>query len=200
MTSERIPPLSGSFEILVSYPSDPSQPSLGITTTTMKIYHLHRLLPFLLPLCLYPVVVGQQEEGGTCDAEGGDTCASGANDDVEAHCFPDGMCFDSLDEAFISYYEGSESENSVSIPLQFPRAYGEDQQVSLHESESYGETMEVIAKMHNYMVDVFQNDTAKSYREECKMRHELCAFWAAIGECEAVSLKINSMFGRFSVT
>ena len=167
----------------------------------MKINHLHRLLPFLLPLCLYPVVVGQQEkEGGTCDAEGGETCASGADNGVGAHCFPDGTCFDSLDEAFIRYYEESDSENFVSIPMQFPRPYGEDQEVSLQGSESYEETMEVIAKMHNYMVDVFQNETAKSYREECKMRHKLCAFWAAIGECEAVSLKINSMFGRFSVT
>jgi prolyl 4-hydroxylase len=34
------------------------------------------------------------------------------------------------------------------------------------------------------MENVFKNDTAISYRNDCKARHELCAYWAALGECK----------------
>ena len=130
--------------------------------------------------CPYPVA-GQQEDG-TCSAEDGGTCASRAPDDAKSLCFPDGGCFGSLDEA-VSHYQ----RVTTMIPMEIPKAYGESQRVDSRDPETYKKTLETLAATHEYMTHLYQNDTAKAFRDECTMRHDSCTFWASIGECEAVS-------------
>jgi len=44
---------------------------------------------------------------------------------------------------------------------------------------------EVIHKMKIYFRDdVFAKSSFDDVREHCKNKHELCAFWASMGECE----------------
>ena len=59
-------------------------------------------------------------------------------------------------------------------------AFGEDQQVGGSEAES---TRRVIETTNRYMTEqVSVGDDFALVRNECKLRHELCSFWAAIGK------------------
>jgi hypothetical protein len=158
----------------------------------MKIISYLHLLIHLLSSYPYSVVEGTVY---TYNAADGDTCTSGADadDDADADadsrtlCFPDGACFESLNEAETYYKPQQVSSTTVSsIAMKVPKPFGKGQEVGSPDSRSL-ETLEVLANTYEYMVDLFQNDTAKSFRDECQMRHELCAFWAVTGECEAVS-------------
>jgi hypothetical protein len=62
-------------------------------------------------------------------------------------------------------------------------AWGESQQIVGGQS---GLTRQVLKKTHKYMTEqVMVDETFASVRDKCKLRNELCSFWAAIGECEA---------------
>ena len=134
--------------------------------------------------CLH-FVAGQPEGGeGTSSAQDGGTCQSNSDKQV---CFPDGSCFESLGEA-VSHYHGKVNL----MPLQVPKAYGEAQRVDSRDPATNEKTLEYLAKAHEYMTHLYQNETAKSFRDGCKLQHDSCAFWASIGECEAVSLAYTS--------
>ena len=138
------------------------------------------ILSLLSIVCLYSVA-GQPEGGeGTCSAQEDGTCESNSDKQV---CFPDGSCFGSLAEA-VSHYHGK----TDLIPLQVPSSYGEAQRVDSREIETNEKTLEHLAVTHEYMTNLYQNETAKSFRDECKLQHDSCTFWASIGECEAVSI------------
>ncbi len=150
----------------------------------MKIFNA-----FLIILSLSQFVIGQEEEG-TCSADG--TCANDdAHDDVDDEdyddyddwCFPDGECFDSLEEA-ASYYQ---EQPTRLIELVDPVSYGEAQKVDSRNPEVYEKTLETLADTHHYMTDLFQNDTAKPFRDVCKLKHQDCVLWASTGECDKVS-------------
>ena len=146
----------------------------------MKISYL-RL--FISLLCLTPSsIAGEQEGEGTCNAADGGTCTSSDTDTETTGgtiCFPDGNCFETMKEAEINYKK--QNSRSAVIEMKAPVSLGDAQEVATENDQYYTKTLEVLTKTHDYMVDLFQNDTAKSYRNECKVRHELCGFWAAIG-------------------
>lgn len=172
-----------------------------MTTTTTTMTKLSTI--FLLTVSVFlaghkPFSVVASEDivdttAGSCtatsDAHGEDgTCNNnppeGANDDPNNDtkdnegrlCFPDGSCFDSMQEADVHY-----KTQTHHVPLSTPVNYGEPQQVA---GPDWYKSMQIVQSTNTYMTEQFQNDTAKPYRDECKCRHELCAFWAAIGECE----------------
>jgi prolyl 4-hydroxylase len=62
-------------------------------------------------------------------------------------------------------------------------AWGEDQHAIGEEGEA---TRRVIETTNRYMTEqVSVGENFALVRKECKLRHELCSFWAAIGECES---------------
>lgn len=142
----------------------------------MKMPHGLCLL-FVSLLCLYPAVSTEEGEVGTCnEADGSGTCVSD-----DRRCFPDGACFDTLEEAHRHYWPRGTTK-SPSIAMDVPRQFGTPQELG---QDSTTEILEVLATTHDYMDELFRNETAESFRDECHLRHKLCAYWAAIGECEA---------------
>jgi len=143
------------------------------------------LLISLSMLLSCPWSVESIKEGGVRKCGGasdGGTCINRTGHHLESFCFPDGECFGSLEEAEISY---NDPNKSTHMQMAVPTSLGERQSVKSVSGHYYKETLEVLARAHDYMLDLFQNNTARSFRNECKLHHELCAYWAAIGECEA---------------
>eukprot|EP00525_Craspedostauros_australis_P008656 CAMPEP_0198134680 /NCGR_PEP_ID=MMETSP1442-20131203/60200_1 /TAXON_ID= /ORGANISM="Craspedostauros australis, Strain CCMP3328" /LENGTH=346 /DNA_ID=CAMNT_0043795827 /DNA_START=313 /DNA_END=1353 /DNA_ORIENTATION=+ len=61
-------------------------------------------------------------------------------------------------------------------------SFGENQKVTGVDSVT---TMRIIEEMVEYMTDtVYANTNMQDVASECQVRNELCAFWAAIGECK----------------
>lgn len=129
-------------------------------------------------------LVAAGEETTTCSVNGRDgmtTCtdstdggSAAAEDSNGAKlCIPDGSCFDSLEAATSKFGTGT-----TFVYLDEPAPFGERQQVA---GVNWKDTLGVLAKTREYMTGVFQNETMKGYRKECKCRNELCAFWSAIG-------------------
>ena len=153
----------------------------------MKISNLLLLL-IALCLCLstYYVVTSQEAEGGTCDP-GDNTCIADDSttttsarttqqrkDDV---CFPDGKCFNSIKEAEIYYKKKHDQKQAFKMDIRTPTKFGEAQEIALdsNQQQSYiTKTLEVLSKSHDYMIEIYQDDTTASFRKECKLRNELC--------------------------
>lgn len=54
--------------------------------------------------------------------------------------------------------------------------------------ENGPKTQAIVENVTNYMnTVVFVEERYQKVKDECKNRNRQCAFWAAIGECEAVS-------------
>ena len=152
----------------------------------MKISN--HLLLVVLCLCLstYYVVTSQEAEGGTCDP-GDNTCIADDSttttsarttqqrkDDV---CFPDGKCFNSIEEAEIDYKNKHDQKQAFKMDIRTPTKFGEAQEIALdsNQQQSYiTKTLEVLSKSHDYMIEIYQDDTTASFRRECKLRNELC--------------------------
>mmetsp|Transcript_20165 Transcript_20165/g.19414 ORF Transcript_20165/g.19414 Transcript_20165/m.19414 type:complete len:406 (-) Transcript_20165:154-1371(-) len=73
--------------------------------------------------------------------------------------------------------EGAEDE------INFSASYGIAQKA---EGDSYLKTVERIEEVNKYMKEeVFVEEKYAKVRNDCQNRNELCAFWAAIKECDA---------------
>ena len=149
----------------------------------------HLLLLIALCLCLstYYVVTSQEAEGGTCDpsdntciADDSTTTTSASTtqqqskDDV---CFPDGKCFNSIEEAEIAYKKKHDQKQAFKMDIRTPTKFGEAQEIALdsNQQQSYiTKTLEVLSKSHDYMIEIYKDDTTASFRKECKLRNELC--------------------------
>ena len=153
----------------------------------MKISN-HLLLLIALCLCLstYYVVTSQEAEGGTCDP-GDNTCiaddsttttsASTTQQRKDDVCFPDGKCFNSIEEAEIDYKKKHDQKQAFKMDIRTPTKFGEAQEIALdsNQQQSYiTKTLEVLSKSHDYMIEIYKDDTTASFRKECKLRNELC--------------------------
>ena len=107
-------------------------------------------------------------------------------------CLPDGKCYDSLDD-MVEAYPYSPEEKFVNIELTSPMEFGDAQQIA---GPNKKEMLKLLSETYDYMLnDVFNNETAKSYRYDCKLRNELCTFWSSIGECEK-----NPAYSKFIIS
>ena len=92
---------------------------------------------------------------------------------------PDGTCTVGEDGACLSSDEELPALPDPSDDGRYPVGYGLPQLV---EGEAVEQTQLVIRQMMAYMRRVFREDDFSNVKRECQNRHELCAFWAAIGE------------------
>jgi hypothetical protein len=156
-----------------------------------------RQLLFLILLLLLLCTVTKCEETTTCTvtADGDQSCNNDNNnnsnsdsadgDDSQQQqkqmCLPNGKCYDSLDD-MVKAYPYPDEQKFVNIELTSPMEFGDPQQIA---GPNKKELLQLLSETYDYMLkDVFQNETAKSYRNDCKLRNELCTFWSSIGECE----------------
>ncbi len=141
-------------------------------------------IPFISLFLVYiPHSAFGRQEGGTCSAQDGTTYETFKHDNEDGDgslCLPDGACFGSLGEA-ISHC----TRRTTMVEPKLPQPYGESQRVDF--PGKYEKVVKTLALTHEYMTNLFQNDTAKSFRDKCQLKDDSCAYWAAIGECEAVS-------------
>ena len=152
----------------------------------MKIsYHL-LLIALCLCLSTYYVVTSQEAEGGTCDFSDNTCIADDSTTTTSARttqqrkddvCFPDGKCFNSIEEAEIDYKNKHDQKQAFKMEIRTPTKFGEAQEIALdsNQQQSYiTKTLEVLSKSHDYMIEIYQDDTTASFRKECKLRNELC--------------------------
>ena len=153
----------------------------------MKISnHLLLLIAFCLCLSTYYVVTSQEADGGTCDP-GDNTCiaddsttttsASTTQQRKDDVCFPDGKCFNSIEEAEIDYKKKHDQKQAFKMDVRTPTKFGEAQEIALDSSQQQSyitKTLEVLSKSHDYMIEIYKDDTTASFRRECKLRNELC--------------------------
>jgi hypothetical protein len=160
------------------------------------MYHL-LLIALFLCVSTFSVVKSQEVKvevvGGTCDP-GDSTCVADdvttsaststststsstqqqSKDDV---CFPDGKCFSSIEEAEINYKNKHDEKQSFNMDIRKPTKFGNAQEIALdsNQQQSYiTKTLEVLSKSHDYMIEIFKDDTTVSFRKECKLRNDLC--------------------------
>lgn len=100
----------------------------------------------------------------------------------------DGSCEDSTSSSVTGINAADDDVNSEIIPAAswsgfIDVGYGVPQKATGKEKDL---TILRLKQMKRYMrVQVFANPIYKDIRAECKNQHESCAFWAALGECEA---------------
>ena len=151
----------------------------------MKISNHLLLIALCLCLSTYYIVTSQEAEGGTCDPSD-NTCiaddsittsASTTQQRKDDVCFPDGKCFNSIEEAEIDYKNKHDQKQAFTMEIRTPTKFGEAQEIALdsNQQQSYiTKTLEVLSKSHDYMIEIYQDDTTASFRKECKLRNELC--------------------------
>ncbi|KAL3907395.1 MAG: hypothetical protein SGILL_008895 [Bacillariaceae sp.] len=120
----------------------------------------------------------------TIEADGTETCVNSEAPKQSPQemdfCLPDGTCHESLERA-VTEFTTSGDNDVQHVALTHPVKFGEAQQVA---GKDNIKTLQVLANTFEYMDAVYKNATTKSYRSGCKCYNELCAFWAAIGECD----------------
>ena len=94
------------------------------------------------------------EASRTTDGDEGDS------NNEKNNCFPDGNCFETLTDALSHYKSVSNMELKVPVP------FGDEQEIT-STNTYYSETLEVLSSTHDYMSDLYKNETAKSFREKC---------------------------------
>lgn len=112
---------------------------------------------------------------------GNGNVASGI-DEQECVVQEDGSCLSS-----ISPSDGADVEIPPLPPVNatgyLDTGFGEPQQIAGTQKD---QTMERMQKMYEYMHrEVLHDPKFQSVASECLLRNEQCAYWAAIGECEA---------------
>ena len=151
------------------------------------------LLTFLLA-----VIAVADSDGGGGGGSGGD--GNGEVDDLLGDTTEEGEEFDKIaptcrlgggvDDGDDNDTSSSCGEYTIGMDPDFEgyvevgEEWGEAQQVA---GEHSLKTQQVIKKTYEYMTQkvMVDHDTYNlSVRKECKLRHKLCAFWAAIGECD----------------
>jgi prolyl 4-hydroxylase len=174
----------------------------------MKMLRVRSTLTLVLLLALLAVWVrhgGCQEENGGGDVEGVDPydlldkisppllredLVLDDDDDDNNNEDPSSastQTCSSLDETESSNDNDSNDDDDKSFDPNFDgyveNSWGEPQQVT---GEEGLKTQRVLQKIYTYMTEeVMVNDEKfAAVRKECKLRDKLCAFWAAIGECE----------------
>ena len=152
----------------------------------MKISNHLLLIALCLCLSTYYVVTSQEAEEGICDP-GDNTCiaddstattsASTTQQRKDDVCFPDGKCFNSIEEAENDYKNRHDHKQASKMDIRTPTKFGEAQEIALdsNQQQSYiTKTLEVLSKSHDYMIEIYKDDTTASFRRECKLRNELC--------------------------
>ena len=71
--------------------------------------------------------------------------------------------------------------------------FGEPQQVA---GESWRETIAIINKTKDYMKRVRTSATFDNVRSDCRCRHELCSYWAAIGTSSLLNFLVRPNIRR----
>ena len=111
----------------------------------MKISN-HLLLLIALCLCLstYHIVTSQEVDGGTCDP-GDNTCIADDSTTTSAStttqqrkddvCFPDGKCFNSIEEAEIDYKKKYDQKRAFKMDIRTPTKFGEAQEIALDSNQ-----------------------------------------------------------------
>jgi len=129
-------------------------------------------------LCAFWAVIGECEKNSYMLNHCGPSCLSCATipgDDI-------------IGKPYI-FNDKSLTELSEAEVLDAVKEYGEPQQI---EGQDKAALLNLVVESVDYMRHL--GDSLKQeIKDECKNKHELCAFWASIGECEAnvAYMKVN---------
>ena len=115
--------------------------------------------------------------------------SSGNSNSTECEIGPDGTCLVSkeVDDGMEAVLPGmtikSQDDDGISM---VDTGFGVDQQsVGEHRTNIIQRFREIQQYMNDRVLKASTDDVLSTVASECQLRHELCTFWAVIGECEA---------------
>jgi len=131
-------------------------------------------------LCAFWAVIGECENNSFMLNHCGPSCLS---------CYIN-PADDTVGKPYV-FKDKSLTELSDIEVLEVVKEYGEPQQVD-GTQEKRASSFNVVLESIDYMRGL-GNSLKQEIKDECKNKHELCAFWASIGECEAnvAYMKVN---------
>jgi len=83
--------------------------------------------------------------------------------------------------------EGGSDDDWIEKALRATRAFGEIQVATGSEKRA---TLDVVVKSIEYMATKEVQSLSGAYKQACRNNHELCSFWAQLGECEANQVRL----------
>jgi prolyl 4-hydroxylase len=171
----------------------------------MKLGGYCVLLPLLLLVLCSPRGFLAEEQtcsdgNGECSALAAldDAAPADADDEAADSDAEDNGCDNKEEECEFWASEGECEENPSYMHVECAKACGtcsDYRQPKLPDGRTFGVAQQVeggdtdlvealIFDSEKYMEQVWNDDKYKGVRERCQNRHELCAYWAAIGECQ----------------
>ena len=124
----------------------------------------------------------------TNDLESTTTITENSNNNNNAECEigPDGTCLVKDDGNILLPGMTIKSKDDDDGSAMVDTGFGVDQQaVGAHKQNIMKRFQEIQGYMNDRVLKASTDDILSTVASDCQLRHELCTFWAVIGECEA---------------
>lgn len=162
---------------------------LGIDNVHLNKHGSHWYQNFY-GMLMMPVAANTNDPESTTN----NTDNSSYNNDTECEIGPDGTCLVKDDGNSLLPGMTIKSKDDDGTAM-VDTGFGVDQQaVGAHKENILKRFQEIQGYMNDRVLKASTDDVLSTVASECQLRHELCTFWAVIGECEANPGRFHSFY------